>query len=114
MRTDKFTVKTQEAIAAAQAAAERRGQQALDVEQVLVALLQQPEGAWCDRAEDRRRPGGARQGAGDGDRASPEGQRGITEQTYVTPRLAKLFEAAQREADALKDAYLAASTCCWP
>jgi ATP-dependent Clp protease ATP-binding subunit ClpA len=41
MRTDKFTVKTQEAIAAAQGSAERLGQQAVDVEHVLVALLQQ-------------------------------------------------------------------------
>ena len=44
MRIDKFTVKTQEAIAAAQGIAERLGQQAVDVEHVLLALLQQRRG----------------------------------------------------------------------
>ena len=37
----------------------------------------------------------------------PKVSGGLTEQTYVTPRLAKVFDAAQREADTLKDAYIA-------
>ena len=108
MRTDKFTVKTQEAIAAAQASAERQGQQAVDVEHVLVALLQQPEGAVVPIVQKiGADPAAIARELEAGIGRLPKVSGGLTEQTYVTPRLAKVFDAAQREADTLKDAYIA-------
>jgi len=108
MRTDKFTVKTQEAIAAAQASAERLGQQAVDVEHVLVALLQQTDGAVVPIVQKiGADPAAIVRELEEGIGKLPRVSGGLTEQTYVTPRLAKVFDAAQREADTLKDAYIA-------
>ena len=108
MRIDKFTVKTQEAVAAAQGIAERLGQQAVDVEHVLLALLQQTEGAVVPIAQ---KIGADPQALGRELEAAleklPRVSGGLTEKTYVTPRLAKTLDAAQREADTLKDAYIA-------
>src|SRR5258708_39929691 len=44
MRLDKFTVKAQEGLQAAQSLADREGHQALEPEHVLAALVEQPEG----------------------------------------------------------------------
>ncbi len=44
MRLDKFTIKSQEAIQEAQRLAAQFGQQQIDVEHLLLALLQQEEG----------------------------------------------------------------------
>src|SRR5512132_1465421 len=44
MRLDKFTVKAQEALQAAQAVADQHGHQAMEPEHLLLALLQQREG----------------------------------------------------------------------
>ncbi|HEY6001159.1 MAG TPA: AAA family ATPase, partial [bacterium] len=108
MRIDKFTVKTQEAIAAAQGIAERLGQQAVDVEHVLLALLQQTDGAVVPITQ---KIGADPQALGRELEAAlaklPRVSGGLTEKTYVTPRLSQAFDAAQREADTLKDAYIA-------
>jgi len=108
MRMDKFTVKAQEALAAAQGLAERRGQQAVDVEHLLAALLQQPEGAVVPIIQKIGADPGAVGAAVDAalDRL-PQVSGTPGQGTYVTPRLGKTLEAAQREADALKDAYIA-------
>ena len=90
MRTDKFTVKTQEAIAAAQASAERLGQQAVDVEHVLVALLQQTDGAVVPIVQKiGADPAAIVRELEEGIGRLPRVSGGLTEQTYVTPRLAK-------------------------
>src|SRR5260370_24697257 len=44
MSLDKFTVKAQEALQAAQSLADREGHQALEPEHLLAALVEQPEG----------------------------------------------------------------------
>jgi ATP-dependent Clp protease ATP-binding subunit ClpB len=109
MRLDKFTVKAQEALEQAQKLAEGMGQQAVDAEHLLHALLNQPEGAvvpilqkigadTAAMAEDLRRVLEALP------RVSGEG---LTEGTYVTPRLSSLLTKAQGEADSLKDAFIA-------
>ena len=94
MRIDKFTVKTQEAIAAAQGIAERLGQQAVDVEHVLLALLQQTEGAVVPIAQ---KIGADPQALGRELEAAleklPRVSGGLTEKTYVTPRLAIILRA---------------------
>src|SRR5512143_2808074 len=93
MRIDKCTVKTQEAIG---------------VEPVVLALLQQTDGAVVPIAQ---KIGADPQALGRELEAAlgklPRVGGGLTEKTYVTPRLAKTLDCAQREADALKDAYIA-------
>jgi ATP-dependent Clp protease ATP-binding subunit ClpB len=109
MRLDKFTVKAQEAFEEARKLAGDMGQQAVDAEHLLQALLGQPEGAvvpilqkiGADTdaiSEDLRLTLAALP------RVSGEG---IAGETYVTPRLSSLLAKAQGEADGLKDAFIA-------
>ncbi len=105
MRLDKLTVKAQEALAAAQEAARRQAHPEIDVEHLAVALLEDREGivpallrkVGADpltvRAEItrelERRP-----------RVSGDVQLGASR------RLSDLLDAAQKEADRLKDEYV--------
>ena len=78
------------------------------MEHVLVALLQQPEGAVVPIVQKiGADPAAIARELEAGIARLPRVSGGLAEQTYVTPRLAKLFDAAQREADTLKDAYIA-------
>jgi ATP-dependent Clp protease ATP-binding subunit ClpB len=107
MRFDKFTFKAQEAIQQAQKVAEEREHQAIDVEHLLLALVEQAEGvvqpilrkmganplqlAARLREELNRLPrvSGVAQG-----------------QAYICPRLEKVLNAALNEAERLKDEYV--------
>src|SRR5204863_8113270 len=105
MRLDKLTIKSQEALQNAQSLAERRNHQAVDVEHLLMALLGQKEGvalallpklgvqptALLDRVEKAL------------DRIPQV--TGATGQSYITPRLKKLIESAEKAAEGLKDDY---------
>jgi ATP-dependent Clp protease ATP-binding subunit ClpB len=109
MRLDKFTVKAQEALEQAERTAEELGQQAVDVEHLLLALLRQQEGAVVPMVQkvgaDPGRLADAVEKRLEGmPRVSGEG---LSRGTYVTPRLSQILEGAQREADRLKDAYIA-------
>jgi len=106
MRFDKFTLKAQEAIQEAQAVAEKYQQQAVDVEHVLAALLEQSEGVTPSILQKLG--------------ANPQlildqlkehllrapkvygGEAG----TYITPRLKQVLDTAAQEADRLKDEYV--------
>jgi ATP-dependent Clp protease ATP-binding subunit ClpB len=104
-----LTQKSQEALHDAQTKALRFGHTEVDGEHLLLALLDQPEGliphlltaagAEPDRlradleAELGRRPKVSGPGAGPG-------------QVYLTQRLARLLDAAEREAHRLKDEYV--------
>jgi ATP-dependent Clp protease ATP-binding subunit ClpB len=106
---NKLTQKSQEALAEAQSIATRMGQNEVDGEHLLMALIDQPEGlvprlldqAGADTAalradlerELNRRPKVSGPGAAPG-------------QVSVTRRLANLLEAAEREAKRLKDDYV--------
>ncbi len=106
MRLDKLTVKSAEALQSAQGLAERRNHQAVDVEHLLMALLGQKEGialallqklgvqptAVLERVEKALDRIPQVTGAGG--------------QAYITPRLKKLIETAEREAEGLKDEYV--------
>ncbi len=109
MRMDKFTVKTQEAIAESQALAERLGQQAVDVEHLLRTLLDLTEGAVVPIIQKvGADPGGVAAEVDEVLEGLPKVSGGGVDQgTYVTPRLSSLLEQAQKEADGLKDAYIA-------
>ena len=105
---DKFTIKSQEAIQQAQALAERKGQQQIDVEHLLWVLLDDEEGVAAQVLK--------RLGTNVGmlkkdveeavDRmpkivgATPVGQ------IYVSPRLKEVFERAQKEAEHLQDEFI--------
>ena len=109
MDMDRLTQKSQEALQQAQASAARLGHTEVDGEHLLVALLDQPEGlvarllaqAGADveglradlSADLAKRPHTTGPGAGPG-------------QVMVTQRLARLLEAAEREAKRLKDDYV--------
>ncbi len=106
MRLDKLTVKSAEALQNAQGLAERRNHQAVDVEHLLMALLGQKEGvalsllqklgvqptAILDRVEKALDRIPQVTGAGG--------------QAYITPRLKKLIETAEKAAEGLKDEYV--------
>jgi len=108
MRLDKFTVKSQEAVAGAQDEAAKRGHQQVDVEHILVALLKQQDGV----AAPVLKKIGADVKAVE-DEANAELERmpkvsgsGAAGQVYVTPRLNAVLEKAMREMEALKDEYV--------
>jgi ATP-dependent Clp protease ATP-binding subunit ClpB len=108
MRFDRFTEKAQEALLAAQHEATARGHQAPDPEHLLFALIEQSDGLIPPLlaglgvdprvlrtrlvAALERRP--KVEGA-----AAPGG-------LMLSPRMARVLEAAQREADRLKDEYV--------
>src|SRR5690606_3617834 len=105
----RLTQKSQEALQQAQTIAVRAGHTEVDGEHLLLALLEQPEGlvprlltqAGADPARLRanveddlaRRPRVAGPGAAPG-------------QVFVTQRLSRLLDAADREAGRLKDEYV--------
>ena len=109
MDLNRLTQKSQEALHDAQTKALRFGHTEVDGEHLLLALLDQPEGlvprlldaAGADpdtvraklEAELNRRPRITGPGAAPG-------------QVYVTQRLSRLFDAAEREAKRLKDEYV--------
>jgi len=106
MRLDRFTVKAQEAIDAARRHALEMGHQAIDVDHLLLALVEQHEGVIPPLLQKlganvhllrtqltdelSRRP--KVQGAGGGE--------------YITPRLQKVLDEALKAASHLKDEYV--------
>ncbi len=104
MRFDKFTVKAQEAVQAAQSLAEQGNHQAIEPEHLLAALLQQQEGVVGPllaklgaRAEIVVRQTEA-------ELVRLPKVRG-TQGQYVSPRLKAVFDTAWEEAQRLKDEY---------
>jgi len=107
IRFDKFTFKAQEAIQQAQKLAEERQHQAIDVEHLLLALVEQAEGVV--------QPVLRKLGTNIGQLVSrvreelkrlPQVSGAAGGQTYITPRLEKVLNAAFREAEHLKDEYV--------
>ncbi|MGB0385975.1 MAG: ATP-dependent Clp protease ATP-binding subunit [Ardenticatenaceae bacterium] len=112
MRFDRFTQRAQEAIARSQEILLRYQHSQMDLEHVLYALLEQPEGAVSDifellgadinmmkrrvdnilRAQPKVRGGGPRYG--------------MTAQIFVTPAVQRLASVASQEADRLNDEYI--------
>src|SRR5687767_9924526 len=106
MRLDKFTIKAQEALQAAQSLADQRGHQTLGPEHLLLALLQQREGVVSPvlgklgvRTDALREQLEAEVGKMPQVRGGGSGQ-------YVGERLRQTLERAQREAERLKDDYV--------
>jgi len=105
---DKFTIKSQEAIQAAQRFAEKKGNQQLDAEHVLWALLEDDEGVASQILKRLNvNTDTLKQDVEEAvDRfpkvigATPLGQ------IYVSPRLKEVFENAHKNAEHLKDEYV--------
>jgi ATP-dependent Clp protease ATP-binding subunit ClpB len=106
MRLDKLTTKSQEALQQANALAEKRNHQAIDVEHLFFALLGQKEGVVLSLLQKL----GVALGVAT-DRLQKALDRlpqvtGAAGQAFITPRLKKLIEAAEAEAEGLKDEYI--------
>ncbi|MCL5022260.1 MAG: ATP-dependent chaperone ClpB [Nitrospirae bacterium] len=108
MRMDKFTIKSQEALQEAQRVAERKGNQELQPEHLLWALLEDKEGIISQICR--------RLGADTGliqsdiekeiDRLPKVSGATPLGQIYVSPRLKEVIEKAFREAEHLTDEYV--------
>ncbi|MGO9016171.1 MAG: ATP-dependent chaperone ClpB [Dissulfurispiraceae bacterium] len=108
MRLDKLTVKSQEAMQEAQGIAERNGNQQLDVEHLLLALLVDEEGIalqilrrlGADIAEIRKETEKEIERFPKVSGAAPMGQ------LYIAPRLKTVLEKAYEEATHLTDEFI--------
>ncbi|MBB1154462.1 ATP-dependent chaperone ClpB [Amycolatopsis dendrobii] len=109
MDPDRLTQKSQEALHDAQTAALRYGQPEVDGEHLLLALLDQPDGlASRLLAEAGADPARLKQEleAELGRRPKVSGPGVTPGETRVTARLARVLDAADREAGRLKDDYV--------
>ena len=100
MDVNRFTEKSQEALRAAQAIAQRRSHQAVDVEHILTALLGDSEGIACRVLEKAGADPAALLSQLDGELGKvPQvtGPGSNPDQIYVSPRLGKLLQAAEDE-----------------
>ena len=108
MRLDKLTLKAQEALQEAKNIADTNNQQQLDVEHLLLALVEQPEGIAVPILQkigvdiDQLK---SRLSEHLSSLPQVHGGGGI-EQIYISPRLNKTLETAWQEAQAMKDEYL--------
>ncbi|MDR0965024.1 MAG: ATP-dependent chaperone ClpB [Myxococcales bacterium] len=104
MRTDKFTLKAQEAIQDSQAIARRRNNQNLEPEHLFVALLDQQEGVAVPLLQKvgANLPLLRQRAEAELDKL-PCVEGGSA---YLSQRLLKLFDAAEDEAKKLKDEYI--------
>jgi ATP-dependent Clp protease ATP-binding subunit ClpB len=109
MDINRFTEKAREALAAAQGGAARNGQQQVDVEHVLAALLEQEPGLAASilRKAEVDLPG-LRQRLDSELRRLPRvsGPSGEPEGVYVSSRLNRLLTKAEDEAKKFKDDYV--------
>jgi ATP-dependent Clp protease ATP-binding subunit ClpB len=109
MRFDKFTLKVQEALQEAQSLANQYGHQAIDVEHLLASLLKQPAGITGEILKKLgANPKVVENEIGKVLEQQPRVEGAGTGQTYMTPRLNKLLDAALVEAARLKDEYVSA------
>ena len=110
MDLNKLTLKSQEALAAAQRLADARSHSQIEPEHLLSALLGEPEGAVYPTLQ---KLGASPRAVRDGVDALLEkmprayvDRPGEAGQVYVSPSLAAVLDRAQKEADALRDAYV--------
>ncbi len=104
-RFEKLTLKAQEAVQTAQDIASKRHNQQVDVEHLLLALVEQTDGVVLPLIK--------KLGA-DAARLRDDIEEALNRlprveglvQIYLAPRLGKLFETAEQEAERLKDEYI--------
>ncbi len=107
MQPDKFTIKAQEAVAAAQKRAEAAGQQQIEPEHLLLALLEQSEGIVVPILQKLGAdPAAIAAELSQTVEAMPKVTGAPGQQAYISPRLKQLLDVAGSLADQLKDEYL--------
>ncbi|HTP41251.1 MAG TPA: ATP-dependent chaperone ClpB [Nitrospiria bacterium] len=106
MRPDQLTVKAQEALQAAQLTAERRRHPQLDVEHLLLELVRQRDGLIPALLKKLGVSPDALAAKLESELDRLPTVSGPTAQLSLAPRLAALFDQAEREADGLKDDYI--------
>jgi len=110
MRFDRFTERAQEAAQRAAEIIQRYGHNQIDTEHILLALIEQPEGAISQILQNLNI-----QGVDLSDRldyvlkntqkASIFGNRGAG-QVFITPRVKRIVDVANQEANRLKDEFI--------
>ena len=108
MDLNRFTEKSQEAIRQAQTLATQRGNQQVDVEHLMLALLEQEGGLGASILLRADVPIDTlhRSLTDELDRLPKVTGTGATDQIYVTGRLNRLLTEAEDEAKRLKDEYI--------
>jgi len=106
MRPNQLTVKAQEALQAAQQIAEHRRHQQLDVEHLLLALVRQHDGLTPSLIKKLGAAPDSLAAQLDASLDRIPSVSGQTAPLSIAPRLAGLFDQAEREADQLKDDYI--------
>ena len=109
MRFDKFTLKVQEAIQEAQTLAGHYGHQGIDVEHLLFAFLEQPEGMVGSILKKLGTdPGAMAHEVKKALERLPRVEGSSLSQPGITPRLNRVLDHALAEAARLKDEYVSA------
>src|SRR5438309_3924358 len=111
MDINRLTHKSQEALAAAQALADRNNHAEIQPEHLLRALLDQPEGAVYPTLQ---KLGASPRTLRDGvdamldklPRAYARRETGTPGNIFISPGLRKVLDTAENEAETLKDAYV--------
>jgi ATP-dependent Clp protease ATP-binding subunit ClpB len=104
-RFDRFTLKSQEAVQAAQDLAGKRKHQQMEVEHLLLALLEQQDGVVLPIVKKLGvDPARIRSDVEEALDRLPRVE-GLV-QTYLSPRLGRLLDKAEQEAEQLKDEYI--------
>ncbi|MDP6559298.1 MAG: ATP-dependent chaperone ClpB [Candidatus Binatia bacterium] len=107
MRLDKLTVKSQEALQAAQALGEKRNHQAIEVEHLFLVLLHEKDGTVLSLLQKLGLPGGPLKDALEGTLDKLPRVTGHTGgQIFITPRLKKVVQGAEAASESLKDEYV--------
>ncbi len=110
MRFDRFTERAQEAAQRAAEIIQRYGHNQIDTEHILLALIEQPEGAISQVLQDLNIQGVDLSEQLDyilknTQKASIFGSRGAG-QVFITPRVKRIVDVANQEANRLKDEFI--------
>jgi ATP-dependent Clp protease ATP-binding subunit ClpC len=109
MRFDRFTERAQDAAQRAYEVLQRYGHNQVDTEHILLALLEQPEGTVGDIVENLGADvEGIREKLDNVLRGSPRANvyGGGAGQVFITPRVKRVLDLSQQEANRLKDEYI--------
>src|SRR5262245_22875551 len=106
MRIDKLTLKAREALAQAQEIAEKRAQQELRPEHMLLALLSQEDGVVPPLLQKIGIPVGALRKEVERKLDSLFWVEGAAAEVFIGRDFKELFNAALKDADALQDTYV--------
>ena len=105
IRPEKMTIKTQEALAASQESASRRGHNAIEPEHLLLALLEQERGLVVPVLQKiGANPAHIMSKTEEALKKLPQVSGAV--QVYLSPALNRLLDAAQKEADTMQDSFV--------